>query len=334
MSEERKRQTVGRRGFLKAIGASIIGLSAPSLQKPPTPSMLSPIQEPGKYDSCRMVVFGADGLRIDSAIKMREDGAPALSSLHPPILSSSGGLSCTQPGWATIFSGLPSERIKCWSNNRFKAMPRDYHLFKKVAKAFENRDLFLVWITGKGHNIMGSEKESPHHAVYQFIVEEGHPGTYYGDQTREDDEVFNLAVPSLSEAVKHQNFLCFVHFRDPDSTGHQVTRKQSEGDYEIYLQSARLVDDYIFELMGLLPADTDILYCSDHGFDFMSIGEPRNGHRFAPHGMLAVNFDTLPKTDVSQPSIGRLIYKRAGGNPDWTSDKRGTLYRLFGEDLV
>ncbi len=327
-------KTIGRREFLKAVGASVVGLSSPSLQKPTMQTLLPRTQQLDTNDSCRIVVFGPDGLRVDSAIKMWEEGARALSALTPPIMSSSGGLSCTQPGWATIFSGLPSERIKCWSNKRFQAMPRDYHIVKKVATMSENRDLFLVWITGKGHNIMGSKKDSPHHAVYKLIVEDGHPGAYHGDETREDDEVFNLALPALEEAVKHQNFLCFVHFRNPDSTGHRVTRDETEGDYEIYMQSARQVDDYIYELMKLLPDDTNIVYCSDHGFDFKSIGNPRNGHKFAPDGMLAVNFETLPKSEVSQLSIGRLIYKLAGGNPDWTTDKKGTLYRMFGEDLV
>jgi hypothetical protein len=334
MNGKKKDKTIGRREFLKAVGTSVVGLSTPSLQKSAMPAILPRAQQIGAYESCRIVVFGPDGLRIDSAIKMRQEGARALSEINPPILSSSGGLSCTQPGWATIFSGLPSERIKCWSNKRFRAMPCDYHIVKKVTTAFENRDLFLVWITGKGHNIMGFKEGSPHYAVYKLIVEEGHPGSYHGDETREDDEVFNLALPALQEAVTHQNFLCFVHFRNPDSTGHRVTRDETEDDFEIYMQSARQVDDYIYELMKLLPDDTNIVYCSDHGFDFKSIGEPRNGHKFAPHGMLAVNFETMVKSEVSQLSIGRLIYKLAGGNPDWTSDKNGTLYRMFGEDLV
>jgi hypothetical protein len=122
---------------------------------------------------------------------MREEGAQALSALNPPIVSSNRGLSCTQQGWATIFSGPSSEKNKCWSNKQFQAMPRDYHILKKVGTMSENRDLFLVWITGKGHNILGSKKESPHHAVYKLIIEEGHPGAYHGDETRDGDEAFN-----------------------------------------------------------------------------------------------------------------------------------------------
>jgi len=213
-------------------------------------------------------------------------------------------------------------------------MPHAYHLFAKLVQAYKNRDLFLAWITGNGHNITGFEKESPHPIVYQLIAELAHPGVYHDDLTREADEVFNLAAPALSEAVQHQNFLCFNHFRDPDSTGHKVIWKGLEDNYEIYLLSARLVDGYIYELLGLLPMDTDIRYCSDHGFDFMSIGDPSNAHKFATYGMLAVNFETLPKNAISQPSIARLISRRAGGNPDWTSDEKGTFYKFFGQDLV
>jgi hypothetical protein len=66
----------------------------------------------------------------------------------------------------------------------------------------------------------------------------------------------------------------------------------------------------------------------------MSIGDPRNAHKFAPHGMLSIIFEILFQSEVSQASIGRLIHARAGGTPDRTSDERGTLYRLFGEDLA
>lgn len=50
--------------------------------------------------------------------------------------------------------------------------------------------------------------------------------------------------------------------------------------------------------------------------------------------MLATNSNTLPKTEVSQLSVGRLFHNRAGGDPDWTVDEKGSLYWMFGEDLL
>jgi hypothetical protein len=86
--------------------------------------------------------------------------------------------------------------------------------------------------------------------------------------------------------------------------------------------------------MMILPRDTDVIYSSDHGFDFTSLGDTNMGHKCSPHGMLATSLPTLPRESVSQMAIGRLIYKRAGGNPDWTLNNKGKPYRMFGEDLV
>jgi hypothetical protein len=49
----------------------------------------------------------------------------------------------------------------------------------------------------------------------------------------------------------------------------------------------------------LIPRQTDIIHCTLHGFDFMSIGDPKNLQRFASHGMLAIHFETLPISELS-----------------------------------
>ncbi len=96
---------------------------------------------------------------------------------------------------------------------------------------------------------------------------------------------------------------------------------------------------YIINLMQLVPQDVDIIYCSDHGFNFRSRGDLRENHIFSPRGMLATNFQTLGFDHVSQDSIGRLIYRRAGGNPDRTVFFKGETgdlvkYQMYGVDLV
>jgi len=206
-------------------------------------------------------------------------------------------------------------------------MPRQLHIVDKLCDAYAGRDFFAVWLTGKGHNIKGRHPETcPHRDVFKNIAQNGH-GIYLGDKGRTNSEVFQLAVDVLPHANTHDHFLCFIHFADPDHTGHLTQ------DYETYMEKAFEVDDYIAQLMGLLPHETDIIYCSDHGFDFLSRGDAENNHTSSPHGMLATNFPTLPKQSVSQMAIGRLIYKRAGGNPNWTLNNIGKPYRMFGEDL-
>ena len=81
-------------------------------------------------------------------------------------------------------------------------------------------------------------------------------------------------------------------------------------------------------------------YCSDYGFNFVSLGEQGSGHIFAQGGGGGHEFSSLDVgNQVSQDSIGRLIYARAGGNPDYclTLDRAtGNVgrYRMYGIDLV
>ena len=132
-------------------------------------------------------------------------------------------------------------------------------------------------------------------------------------------------VLSLLNALTHDNFCCFIHFSDPDETGH-LTEK-----YLKYCVAALLVDQLVAQLMTLLPADVDIIYCSDHGFNFTELGEVEDNHMFAPKGMVATNFNTSYFEYVSRQSVGRLIYKRMGGNPDYCGSK--IPYALYGVDL-
>jgi hypothetical protein len=351
---------VTRRTFLKAGVAAAGALAASTCDFTTKPDSKLPTSEfvksayagePGPYDSCRIVVFGSDSLRVDYAQTLRSQGALALTQLNPPICASCGGLSYTQPGWASIFSGMPSERIRCWKNRHYKDMPGNFHLIEKLAKAYEGRDFFPVWITGKDRNIAGYKwykafenktpqkreklrRKTPHHAVYELIVNNRHPGVYAGDYERDNDEVHTLATTALLEAVQHDNFLCFVHFHDPDHTGHYVVRNGIPNDYETYMDKALEVDTYIADLMNILPSNTNIIYCSDHGFGFTSQGDPQDEHACEPLGMCATNFPLTVTPYTSQLSIGRLIYRLAGGNPDYTDRGSGSIYRMYGEDLI
>jgi hypothetical protein len=338
MKDKETTSGIGRRDFLKTVGATAIGLGVAAL--PVCPRIVRPARaEPGSYDNCRIVVFGADGLRIDYAQTLRDQGAPGLSSLNPPICAICGGMSQTQPGWASIWSGLPSELNLAWDNSKYQRMPSGYHIMEKLIKAYEGRDLYAVWIVGKG-NIVGLRqrangkfRKGSHYGVYKMIVEEGNPGVYYGDDSRDNDTVHSLASQALAEAVQHNNFIAFVQFHDPDKTGHASVRSRLPNDYETYMQKALEIDNYIANLMGLLPGDTDIIYCSDHGFDFVSQGDARNHHPFSPKATLATNVSTVDTPFTSQMSIGRMIYRLAGGNPDQTQ-RLNKYYRMWGDDLI
>jgi len=310
-----------RRTLLKSVA---FGAASLFVEKPSESRLLAhTISRPS---ACRLVVFGVDGLRMEATKQLIAEGSPGISKLQPPLCAlSGGGASVTQPGWASIWSGLPSAYHGSYTNSVYGPMPFNNHLLGRLMQELADQDFFAVWITGKGHNIRGNIPESPHHQVYASIIMQGMPGIYHGDTERPNHEVYALASAALSEAVGHQNFCCFIHFRDPDFTGH------NHYEYAAYLNAAREVDRLIGRLMTQLPPGTDVLYCSDHGFHFVELGEVEHGHDFAPRGILTANFPLARDKNVTRETIGRLIYTRAGGDPDHVAGAKN--YALYGVDL-
>lgn len=311
-----------RRNFLKAVGGGIAAL----VLNPNTGSA-EPFRKTGDGRSCRIVVFGADGLRIDFAQTLRSEGAPALSALNPPICSLNGGLSMTQPGWVSIWTGMPSFLTGTYSNEQYAAILPGGHIMDRLMDEFSGKDFFCVWIAAKGPNLRGDVPSSPHYRVKNKIEKLGYPGVYHSDSFYTDEHVHQWAAASLAQALSHENFCCFIHFGNPDNSGHKFK------DYTMYMQYARQVDEYVFDLMQQLPGDTDIIYCSDHGFDFISLGDIQDNHAFSPRGVLATNFPTVEPPFVCQHSIGRLIYMLSGGNPR-SLRAGGHPYGMYGVDLV
>jgi hypothetical protein len=206
-------------------------------------------------------------------------------------------------------------------------MPGGYHLYSRI-EALGLSDLFPVWITGKGTNICGKRLNSqtgPHRVVRKMC--RNGAGIYYGDRARTNEAVKSLAIDALTEAVTHENFLCFIHFHDPDSTGHATK------DINRYTEKTWEVDGMVADLMALLPDGTDIIACSDHGFGFKSLGDIANDHKYEPNGFVSANMPFV-KNRAVQMEIGRLTYALAGGNPDRVIDIKGSLYKLFGESLI
>lgn len=277
---------------------------------------------------CRIAVFGVDALRHDVSLKMWREGAPALSVLHRPICAlSGGGQSVTQPGWIDIWSGLPAAYHGFVKNGARNAMPDGIHIMGKLMDEFAEKDFYAVWIVGKGVGLLdGEDPESPHHPVYKRIVLEGRPGIYVGDKSRSDWEVFERAQEALREAALHRNYCCFIHFHNPDVTGHREKHPAA------FCRAALSVDRYISELMKVLPPDTHLVYCSDHGFNFKELGEVEDSHGFAPQGMAATSFDTNTYRNITRTTLGRWIYSISGGDPNHCLAS-GFPYAMYGVDV-
>lgn len=273
----------------------------------------------------RIVVFGVDGLRYDFCKDIHGGG---LERLNPPILAlSGGGLSVTQPGWADIWTGLPSYWHGARMNDLYSAMPEGLHIMGKLI----TEGFTPVWVTGKDPEICGDIPESPHYELNKYINLDGNRGLYKADVYRNTHETWLWGKYAIEHIQEGEYFCMFIHFQDPDKTGHQ------DKDPQTYLQAARTVDAYIADLMDRLPPDTAIIYCSDHGFNFELLGECESTHTCAPDGMLASNVEFKPNTTITtRPAIGRLIYKLAGFDPDhlFCGEPHNRPYKMYGLDLI
>lgn len=302
---------MNRRNFIKTTAAGIVGPMVMREQKRP------------KTSNRRMVVFAADGLRYDTAYQLWVNHQGGIGQLNGPICALSGGaLSVTQPEWASVWSGMPCWLHRSFTNLEFEGMPDNYHIAWKLMQ----ENFYAVWLTGKGWPIKGDILDSPHYQVYDAIKNKGYPGVYIGDEERENDEVYDHAVTELAQAATHDKFICFIHFRDPDHAGHEYE------NYASYLQAAGMVNAYIGALMAMLPGDTDIIVCSDHGFNFRELGAIEDGHKYAPKGMMAANFEMHDVRGISRQTIGRVVYSRMGGDPD-NAFSGGRVYSMYGVNL-
>jgi predicted AlkP superfamily pyrophosphatase or phosphodiesterase len=317
-----------RRKFLKTILLGSLPLILKGCDQKSSNAAVAAVVPPSTNN---VVVFGSDGLRFDTSEWMRANGSPGLNALYPPTLAlSGGGKSETQPGWADIWSGMPSFYHKAWSNNYYNSMPEDFHIMAKLI----NDGFYAIWITAKKPEIAGNIPDSPHYQVSDYIVNQKYPGEYHGDKYRTNQEVFELAHQAFQTVINENKFVAFVHFRNPDHAGHKTK------DYDSYVKAAEEVDFYISQLIDILPEGTNIVYCSDHGFNFKQLGEIENNHGYAPMGMVATNVSYPQEFVVTRTSIGRAIYMLSGNDPDKCVAKEvlnscsDCEYSMYGIDFV
>jgi hypothetical protein len=159
----------------------------------------------------------------------------------------------TQPGWASIWIGLPSNLHNALHNEQYSDMPPNVPIMGKFIDYYAAQDGFAVRISGKGQYVRGNISASPHYQVYRPIVKQRQPGIYYGDDWIGSDQICSLAKSALQEAVNHSYFCFFVLFGNPDACGHYT--KSFEG----YVEAGRHVDEYIADLKKILTPDTDVI---------------------------------------------------------------------------
>jgi len=269
-----------------------------------------------------IVVFGYDALAVDFALQLAAANPQGALNRMPSGIGclTTDGFSMTQPGWCQIWHGLPAYFTGILENTDTIATINRTHI---VYRIYTRRALdSLVWITGKGRNISGfyDGEPGPHYEVYRLITEGRVPGAYFGDVGRANSEVTELA--SLHLPTLGPRGIGFVHYHDPDDTGH------SSQSFDEYMASAVSVDNDVAMLMDLCPEGTRFILCSDHGFNFTELGDIETNHMYAPHGFIAfsdpittapTSFElrggTVSAPMFNQPTVAAKVYRHFGFDP-------------------
>jgi hypothetical protein len=255
------------------------------------------------------------------------------------------GATDTKAGWTQILTGYSCDITGVYGNGRYQPIPEGYSVFERLETFFGPDNIATLAIIGKKGHV---DNDAPRRIDYDKwqaaeekqkkidtkkpglgnlqggkIVEEGGkkyvdiPGKPWYTASRHMDLFVNgllenkkVAARAMEELDKHKDkrFFMFVHFADPDHSGHkhgENSRQYSEAiaDDDAWTGKiiARLKDLGLYE-------STLVYVVVDHGFN-----EGEKGHRYAPYVFLGTN-DAAVMRDGDRMDIAPTILKRFGVN--------------------
>ncbi len=253
------------------------------------------------------------------------------------------GATDTKAGWAQILTGYHAETTGVYSNTRYQPIPAGYSVFERLEAFFGAEQIDTVAIIGKKGNIgnkapktlpyerwlkqqklsKGSPKkiaDALKKAGAQLVEESGKrvvsiPGNPWYHASSQLDLFVNglsknevVGQRALDELERHQDrrFFFFVHFADPDHSGHAHGENSQE-----YTDGIKSDDEWTGKILAKLDelnlSDKTLVYIvTDHGFD-----EGLESHQYAPYVFLAANDPSLIR-DGDRTDIAPTILKRFG----------------------
>lgn len=247
------------------------------------------------------------------------------------------GMTETKPGWAQILSGYNTYQTGVLANYDYRPIPRGWTVFERLREKYHDK-INLFMITGKADNVsargphricMNCEHRDPSKRNYLnwatepfnaptkkkapaiIINMRGEPFfnakkdlNAYQDLLGSEENVLNKTL-ELLENYQKKPFLGFVHFREPDESGH-LTGEGSKEYLEDIEKNDQALGKILKKLNELQIADQTIIFVvSDHGFD-------RYGyeHDNAPETFIAVNlkevYPIMDRRDLT-PTILELF---------------------------
>src|SRR3972149_344839 len=252
------------------------------------------------------------------------------------------GATDTKAGWAQILTGYAPEKSRVYSNSRFEPIPEGYTIFERLEKFLGPGHIETVALISKKGNLgiagpkniplqewrgkkkkkkkkkskpglgdLGNGKVVKENGS-EYVLEPGEPYSLtknkvdlFINDLGKNAKVGVLAMEDL-EKFHNRRFFLFVHFCEPDQSGHKYgenSQEYSDGLKLDDLWTGKIVD----KLKELKMYDKTLVYVTvDHGFE-----EGKKGHAYAPYVFVATNDKKVVRSGTRE-DIAPTILKRFG----------------------
>jgi len=253
------------------------------------------------------------------------------------------GATDTKAGWAQIVSGYAPEKTGVYSNKNYQSIPVGYTIFERVEERFGPENIATIAVVGKSGNVGAAppgripleqfekkmarqkkiDKKQPGKGGFQgldvveedgkkFVETPAQPHynaslamDLFTNAVGENEKVAKLALENL-EKCRDKPFVMFVHFWDPDHTGHahgENSQQYTDAIKDDDMWTGKIVEK--LKELGLYEK-TLIYIAVDHGFN-----EGEQGHSYAPYVFLATNDPAVTRDGVRE-DIAPTILKHLG----------------------
>lgn len=257
------------------------------------------------------IIIGWDGVQRDhfwecynKELPECPNGLPNIKELSQDVIFNNtitnGGTS-TKPGWAQILSGYNAEVTGIYSNTIFQPLPKGFSVLEKLENHFGKDNIVTLFVTGKWGNVGG--RCWPGGGQPYCVTKENLD--FFQNGLGANHNVGNKAIELLSK-FRNDKFFAFIHFRDPDGSGHRYGENSSQ-----YTNMIVDVDQWLGKIVNKLKEwgiyeETYVYVTTDHGFD-----EGADKHSNAPYGFLATDDNYLTRAG-DRRDIAPTILKRYG----------------------
>ncbi len=297
---------------MAAVGlASVVAGCGSGTQRPPEPEPPAPPPRPPPVNvptTDQMVLICWDGAQMahtrDLLLRGLLPNLQALlngGELVATTITTHG--TETTAAHAEMLTGYPPDVTGVHSLADHQPIPRELTVFHRLKRQLGAQKITTVWVSSNSQRL-SSEPGGPWHEARQDV------DVWDDGWHRPNWKTGRLCLDYLrAHARPDAGFFFFLHFREPDHSGHQHGENSPEYD-------AALIDDdkWLGRVRDTLEelgagSTTAVLVVTDHGFR-----EGQRNHKNAPDAWLATGW--APVKRGNQRDLAPTILSAFGVDPD------------------